>query len=233
MKTPCIVVNCKAYEKGTGRHAVELARVAVRVSRECGVTVALAVQPQDIPRVSATGVVTFAQHVDPIVFGAHTGHVLPVGVREAGAVGTLLNHSEKRLSVLSLQKSLSAARSAGLQVVVCARSPAVAQKIAPLAPDMIAVEPPELIGGDVAVSQAKPQVITQTTNSIKNIPILCGAGIKTAEDVRKALELGARGILVASGVVNAPDPAQVLKSFAHEFCEFGRCASSFSKIRKF
>ena len=42
------------------------------------------------------------------------------------------------------------------------------------------------------------------------IPVLCGAGVKTRADVEKAMELGAAGILLASGVVKAEDPGAVL-----------------------
>ncbi len=211
---PQIVVNCKAYEAGIGINAVTLAKAAFRVSKQHGVRIALAVQPQDISAVSQTGIAVLAQHVDAVGFGAFTGHVLPAGVKSAGADGTLINHSEKRLSYRLLADSIVAARSAGLFVLVCAQTPSAAVKIARLKPDAIAVEPPELIGGNVAVSQAKPEVITKTTAAVKNIPILCGAGVKTGEDVARAFELGAKGILVASGVVNAKNPARVIEDFA-------------------
>ena len=46
------------------------------------------------------------------------------------------------------------------------------------------------------------------------VKVLCGAGITSGEDVKKALELGTKGILVASGVVKAKNPRKVLEEFA-------------------
>ena len=43
-----------------------------------------------------------------------------------------------------------------------------------------------------------------------NVKVLCGAGVKTGKDIRKALELGAHGVLLASGVVKAKDKRATL-----------------------
>ncbi len=83
---------------------------------------------------------------------------------------------------------------------------------------MIAVEPPELIGTGVAVSKARPEVITTSVKRIRNVNssvlILCGAGVTTAEDVAKAIELGSQGVLVSSSVVKSKDPGRLLESMA-------------------
>ena len=74
-------------------------------------------------------------------------------------------------------------------------------------PDMIAIEPPELIGSGIPVSKANPEVVEGTVREVrkinKDVIILCGAGISKGEDVKSALELGASGVLLASGVVKA------------------------------
>jgi len=215
LKLPAIVVNCKAYENCVGEGAIRIAEACEKVSRLMKTTIAVAVETADIYHVRmASRLPVFAQHVDPDEPGAHTGAVLPEAVRKAGAAGTLLNHSEKKLTIAVLKKAIARARQAGLMTLVCAATPAEAKRIAALKPDMIAIEPPELIGGDVSVSAAKPGVITATTKAIKDIPILCGAGIKTRQDVAKAMQLGAKGILVASGITKARNPEQVLKDFA-------------------
>jgi len=41
--------------------------------------------------------------------------------------------------------------------------------------------------------------------------VLCGAGVKTGKDVKRALELGAVGVLLASGVVKSKDPKKALQ----------------------
>lgn len=83
---------------------------------------------------------------------------------------------------------------------------------------MIAVEPPELIGGDISVTTADPAVVSDTVDAVHSvdagISVLCGAGVKNGRDVAAAIRLGADGVLLASGVVKAGDPAQVLRDLA-------------------
>ncbi len=152
--------------------------------------------------------------------GSFTGHVLPEAVKEAGAVGTLINHSERRLRLADIDAAVTRAREVGLLSLVCTNNPAVSAAATALKPDMIAVEPPELIGTGIPVSKAKPEVVRGTVDLVKRINpdviILCGAGITTGEDVTAALRLGTEGVLVASGIVKAQNPYKVLLEFAKE-----------------
>jgi len=77
-----------------------------------------------------------------------------------------------------------------------------------------------LIGKGIAVSTANPAIIAGTVNEVKSIadiPVLCGAGISTPSDVKKAIELGADGVLLASAFVNSPDPVAFAKEIAAAF----------------
>jgi triosephosphate isomerase len=210
---PIVIVNFKAAEHAVGDAALTLARVCERVALEEKAAVAIAVQPTDLHSIASIvrRIPVLAQHVDPVGYGAHTGAMPAVIVKQAGAVGTLLNHSERRLKLPVLAKSIQAAHEAGLWVCACARDVNEARKIAKLNPDMIAVEPPKLIGGEVSVSTASPGVIKQATSAVKRMPVLVGAGVKSGQDVRIALKLGAKGVLVASHVTNADNPAKVLR----------------------
>jgi len=219
LKTPIIIVNFKAYREGVGEGAVKLARVAERVSAESDVCIAVAVQPTDIHRVvKETGVPVLAQHIDPVEYGSYTGHILPEAVRDAGAVGTLINHSERRVSLDFVARVVARAREVGLTTVVCADVVETCRKVAETGPDMVAIEPPELIGTGIAVSKAKPEVISGAVEAVKSVrpevSVLCGAGITSGEDVEAALRLGAEGVLVASGVVRAKNPYKALLSMA-------------------
>lgn len=209
MEFPVIIVNLKTYNRATGKRGLELAKKIESV----GTNAIICAQDSDI-RLLAENVnlPIFAQHVDDIIPGSHTGWVLPDAVKDAGAVGTLLNHSEHKLSNEEIIRRIVRADAAGLEVVVCARSPKRVQELVALGikPSAIAVEPPKLIGGDISVSAAEPEVISQSVAIANSVPVLCGAGVKTGEDVRKALELGARGVLVASGVAKADDPVAAM-----------------------
>jgi len=205
--------------EATGKKAVELAKTAEKVSLETEVCVGLAPQFADISTiVKAVSLPVFAQHVDPVAPGSFTGHILPESVKEAGATGTLINHSERRLKLADIDATITRAREVNLISVVCTNNANVSAATASLKPNMIAVEPPELIGTGIPVSKAKPEVVTGTVELVKRINpkvvILCGAGINKGEDVAAALRLGTEGVLVASGIVKAKDPSKVLLEFA-------------------
>lgn len=219
IRTPLILVNFKTYSEATGRKAVKLAKIAEKISLETEVCIGLAPQFVDIaPIASTVSIPVFAQHIDPIAPGSFTGHILPEAIRETGAVGTLINHSERRLKLADIDAIIARARESDLLSVVCANNATVSAAAAALKPSMIAVEPPELIGTGIPVSKAKPEVVLSTVDLVKrmnpDVVILCGAGITSGEDVAAALRLGTEGVLVASGVVKAKDPYKVLLEFA-------------------
>ncbi|MGQ9530965.1 MAG: triose-phosphate isomerase [Candidatus Bathycorpusculaceae bacterium] len=214
-----IIVNFKTYLEATGDRAVELAKKAEKVSRETNVFIVVAPQFADIHAVAeSVKIPVFAQHVDPIRPGSYTGHVLADSVKEAGATGTLINHSEKQLKLSEIDEILGITRGEGLVSVVCANNPNISVAAAALKPDIIAIEPPELIGTGIPVSKAKPEVVTNTIKRVREVnpkvTILCGAGISHGEDVAVALKLGTQGVLVASGIVKAKDPYKILREFA-------------------
>ena len=102
--------------------------------------------------------------------------------------------------------------------IVCVKDVAEARKYAKLNPNYIAIEPPELIGSGKAVSKEKPELITKAADAVKNAKnntkLLCGAGIVSGEDVSKAVELGSKGILVASGIIKAKNWDKIISEFA-------------------
>ncbi|MBO8173941.1 MAG: triose-phosphate isomerase [Thermococcus sp.] len=215
LKEPIIAINFKTYAQATGEGALRIAKAAEKVYKETGITIVVAPQLADLYRIAQeVEIPVFAQHIDPIKPGSHTGHVLPEAVKEAGAVGTLLNHSENRMILADLEAAIRRAEEVGLMTMVCSNNPKVSAAVAALDPDYVAVEPPELIGTGIPVSKAKPEVITDTVELVKkvnpNVKVLCGAGISTGEDVKKALELGTVGVLLASGVTKAKDPEKAI-----------------------
>ncbi|QGN06859.1 triose-phosphate isomerase [Halorhabdus sp. CBA1104] len=206
-----VLVNLKTYPCDP----VAVAEAARDVSDESGVRIGVAAQAADLKAVADTGVETWAQHVDPIEYGSNTGHTLAESVADAGAVGTLINHSEHRLKLSDIDGSVGAAKRAGLETCVCANNPAQIGAVTALQPDSVAVEPPELIGGDVSVASADPDIVTDAVEAAgavdADVDVYCGAGISTGEDVESAGDLGATGVLLASGVAKADDPRAALE----------------------
>lgn len=212
LKTPIVIVNFKAYRDGTAKNAVKLARICETVAKKTKASIAVAVQTADINAVSkAVSIPVLAQHIDFVEYGANTGSVTADCVKANGAVGTLLNHSERPLSIEEIKKTIRFAKKKRLVTVLCAPDSDTASIISLFGPDFIAVEPPELIGGYISVTSAKPEIITDIVkNVVKGVVCLVGAGVKKKKDVKKSIKLGTRGVLVASGVVKAKNPEKVL-----------------------
>ena len=222
MNTPILLINFKTYEESTGEKAVKLAKIIDKVSSEYDVEVAIAVQALDLREVvkNVKNVKVLAQHVDVNEYGGHTGKVLIDAVKKAGAVGTLVNHSEYLLEKDVIGETVRKCKEKGLITVVCAADSDKAAELANYSPDFIAVEPPELIGGDVSVSEANPDVIKDSVKkvySVKRLPVLCGAGVHTKKDIEESLKLGAKGALVASGVVKDKNPRKEVKDLLDGF----------------
>jgi triosephosphate isomerase len=214
-----IIVNFKTYSEATGKKAIQLAKKAEKASNETQVFIGVAPQFADLAAVAeAVGIPVLAQHIDPIKPGSYTGHVLAESIKEVGAVGTLINHSERQLKLSDINDAISIAHKNGLTSVVCANNPNISAAVATLKPDVIAIEPPELIGTGISVSKAKPEVVTDTIKLVRKVnptvTVLCGAGISRGDDVAVALRLGTQGVLVASGIVKAKDPYRILLEFA-------------------
>jgi triosephosphate isomerase len=210
LKTPIVIVNFKTYPEATGEKALNLAEIIYGAGKRSSASVAVAVQAVDIARIAGrVKIPVLAQHVDPIKQGRNTGWITPESVKAAGAVGTMINHSEHKLPIDKIALVVERAKEIGLSTVACAADAEESRKIASMAPEVIAVEPPELIGTGIPVSKARPEVVIGSVRTVKDIDpeikVLCGAGITSGEDVAKALELGAEGVLVASGVVCAKD----------------------------
>ena len=210
---PIIIINFKTYEEATGERAVRLAKICGRVAAKFEKRIIVSPQFTDIYRISREAskwTPVFAQHIDDGI-GKFTGSVSPLAVKQAGAVGTLLNHSERRLTVPEIGKRVKAAKAHGLMSLVFADSVEESVKIEAFAPEMIAYEPPELVGTGISVSTARPGAVTEFVSKVTpRVRRLVGAGITKPVDVKKALELGADGWGVSSAFTKASDPERVL-----------------------
>jgi len=219
IKLPVLFVNFKTYEEATGKNAIKLAMLCESVAKKQNASIVLVVQAVDLRAVAeAVSLPVFAQHVDAISFGANTGRILPEAIKEAGAIGSVINHAELKQPNDAIQKAIARCHEAGLLVMACAETNERAIQLAAFAPDFIAVEPPELIGGNISVSTAKPELITDSVKSIKginpSINVITGAGVKTAGDVSKAIMFGTVGVFVASGIIKAKDQNAALLDLA-------------------
>lgn len=215
MNTPIVILNYKTYLESSGENALELARALKSASEESGITMVAAPQAADIYRIQdQISLPIFAQHIDPITPGGHTGSNLIETLIEAGISGSLINHSENRMKLADIDEVIQLCKQNDIESCVCTNNIATSKAIATFSPDAVAVEPPELIGTGIPISQAQPEVVEDSVKGVKSInkkiKVLCGAGISTGDDMKAAMDLGADGVLLASGIVKAENPKEAL-----------------------
>lgn len=213
MKDTLIVVNFKTYQEAHGVAAEELAMIMQDI--ETDARMVAVVSAFDLSSVAsiAPNLEVWTQHLDPINFGSNTGWLHPQTAIHRGAKGTLINHAEHKVSIEHIAMILDSVPE-NFTVCACAADIDEARALSALEPNYVAVEPPELIGGDISVTTADPEIVSGTANAIreisKNVGILCGAGVKNGDDVLAAINLGTSGVLLASGITKVSDPRMAL-----------------------
>lgn len=214
-----LLINFKTYPQAIGPNALKLTHELLGVARRFPhVKVGFAPPALDLAEVAEhTQAQIWAQHVDLAGVGQFTGFLSPKDAKAAGAWGTFLNHSEHPLDNETTRKTASWAKDSGLKVLIFARDPLHVAQFSKLAPDFIAYEPPELIGGRISVTTAKPQIIEAAVKESSHIPLLVGAGVHEGKDVEVAVRLGAKGVVVSSAIVTARNPRGVLEEMLKAF----------------
>ena len=217
MKLPLLLINFKCFV--SGKKALNLARICDEIAKKFKLNIAVAPQFTDIAEIARkVEIPVFAQHVDAVEEGTFTGHISAKALRQSGAAGAIINHSERKLELKEIEKCVEIAKKNKLITVCCSSSLEEGKEIAKFKPDFLAYEDPFLIGTRRAISRVKPDSVKEFVEVIRNlepeVKVLCGAGISSGKDVKKALELGTAGVLVASSVVKAKNPRKVLVEFS-------------------
>jgi len=202
---PTIIINLKTYKQGAS--ALKLAKIIEKVNPK----IIIGVQPTNISTITKkTNLQVFSQHTDPQETGRNTGYILPEAIKANGAKGTFLNHSEHRLDLKTIKETVKRCKALKLKTAIFAKDLTQAMKIKKLKPNYLIIEPPELVAGKISISKAKPKLIEEIKKKLK-YDFLVGAGIKTNEDVKVAMTLGANGIAISSAITKAKNPVKKLK----------------------
>lgn len=232
MKDFKIFVNFKTYSQGTGEKALELAKICQEVSA-FAVQIIPVVQAVDVFKVKqAVDIPVWMQHVDSQLQGQFTGWTNLEAVIEAGASGTLLNHSEHSIPPGTVKHVLDRVKSSILRLrpvpdgtglrsgqefkvqnfetMICCKTLGQMERLVKLKPNYIGYEISELIGGKVSITDYNPKAIKHAVEICGKIPLIIGAGIHKPEDLRKAKDLGSAGVLISSAIVLADSPKQKL-----------------------
>ena len=153
-----------------------------------------------------------ATYMDTLRPGRGCADILPEGLKAAGAVGVMINHCEKPMSLPQMKKTIDRARELDFLVFACADTLDEAKAIAQLHPDIINPEPSEIIGGGKGASP-----MAYVRDSIKvikeidpNIMVEQAAGITCGQEVYDFIMAGSEAAGAASGIMNAADPIAMI-----------------------
>ncbi len=212
------IINCKNYEEIAGSKIDKFVKIAEKISKKYKVKIAIAPPQHLLSKVSKSSLIILAQHLDNSKVGSTTGYMIPELVKKSNINGSIINHSEHRIPKKDIKELIDKLKKLKMISVLCVKNVAEVKKYIKLNPDYIAIEPPELIGSGKAVSKEKPELITNAARAVKaaknKTKLLCGAGIVSGDDVEKAIQLGSKGILVASGIVKSKNWNKAIEDFA-------------------
>ena len=192
-----------------GERMLRLAKAVDEIAAEYDLDVIITPQYADIRMIAenTSHIHVYAQHMDYLRPGRGLGSVLPESIKEAGAVGVMLNHAEKKLTLDEIEKTIARADEVGLATIVCADSVQEIEAVAKLSPNLIVAEPTELIGTGVTSDMG---YVRDTIEAVRRIDpdlmVLQGAGISTPDDVARVIRAGALATGCTSGVMRAADP---------------------------
>jgi len=203
-----IVINFKTYKLGKG--AVKLAKVVEKYLPKAVV----AVSPFDIKDVVENSrLKVYVEHMDYFEKGRATGFIIPEDVKDAGAKGSLLNHSEHRITEHTIERTMKRAKKVGLKIILCVDSIKQAKRLKGLKPYAMAFEDAELVGSGKSIIKYRQKEVKKFVKVLEGSRIvpLCGAGIHSKEDVVAAKELGCKGVLIASAIAHSKKPRKFLR----------------------
>lgn len=212
------IINCKNYDEVAGEKIIKLAKLSERISKKYKIPIAIAPPHHLIPLITKFRITILTQHLDDKKVGSTTGFMVPEIVKKSKIDGSIINHSEHRITEKEIKSLVKRLKKLKLKTVICVKNVSEAKRYAKLNPTYIAIEPPELIGTGRAISTERPQLITNAVDAVRSAKnstkLLCGAGIVSGDDVAHAKELGSKGILVASGIVKAKNWEKIIGEFS-------------------
>jgi len=210
-----VIINLKHYRVSSGPETEKFLVKFVPFEDSYDIRLIFALNPIDLRLAQQFPELEFyAQHIDPVNYGPYTGHISSNSLVDLGITGSLLNHSEKRVHPQEIRETVLMAHDNGLEIALCCENLQETKNFKDFGTTYVAYEPPELIGGNISVSTANPNVIQEVVSEYAGTrsTVLVGAGIKSHADYENSIRLGAGGVLIASGIVLAKSPYDSLLS---------------------
>ena len=212
-----IFLALKTYKQSTGDQVIGLLSSVKKIIAETNVPIIAVAQATDIYRIrKELDIEVWAQHVDPIDPGKNTGWISPYSVKEAGATGVLINHSEHKVKEEVIIETIKKARQYNLKIILIGQTVEMIKKFDSFDIDFLSFEKEDLIASPISMIDQQEETIKSLVKIVKN-PLIIGAGINDGEDTRKSKATGAVGVLMATYFVTAPDPEKKLRELAEGF----------------
>lgn len=201
-----------------GERMLKLAKAIDRIAYKYDLDVIVTPQYTDLRLIAENTeyIHVYAQHMDYLRPGRGLGSILPEAVKDAGAVGVMLNHAEKKLTPDEIKATIIRADEVGLATIVCADTVDEIKQVAKMSPNLIVAEPTDLIGTGVASDMGYVKDTIEAVRRINpDIMVLQGAGISGPDDVARVIRAGALATGCTSGVMKAPDPEAAAEEMLH------------------
>jgi len=209
-----IIINFKNYK--AGKDVLALAKRIEKFSPKA----ICSVPTINIAEISKnTKLKLIAEHADSYWGERGTGYIVIESLKKEGVIGSLINHSEHKIKIEEIKNLIQRLKINKMKSIVCAGDIDSAWIIKSLNPDHIAFEDPDLIASGKSITSYNPQGVrdfVEMMKGSKSIPI-CGAGISTIDDVKEAIKLGCKGVLISSAIANSKNPDKILKEIS-KFC---------------
>jgi triosephosphate isomerase (TIM) len=214
-----ILINFKIYKETFGDKAIELAKIVKEIGDKHKIRTVVATSALDALRVQReTGAEVWLQNVDEFNEGRHSGWISAEQALEMGIKGSLLNHSEHKISKGKIAKIIKQ-KPDGFEIMCCVASIGqIREWTNKLKPEWILYEPPELIASkDKSVATENPEIIKAAVEALSGVNLLVGAGVKSKDDVQISLKMGAKGVGLSSAYVLSDNPKALLEEIASGF----------------
>ena len=212
-----IFLALKTYKETTSNEGIKKLSSVKKVSEEFNIPIIAVAQATEIYRIKKElDIEVWAQHVDPIDPEKNTGWISPYSVKEAGATGVLINHSEHKVKEEVIIETIKKARQYNLKTLLIGQTVEMVKRFDSYDIDYLSFEKEDLIASTISMIDQQEETIKSLVKTIKH-PLIIGAGINDGEDARKSKAAGAAGILMATYFIQASDPEQKLKELAEGF----------------
>lgn len=212
-----LIINFKSFHLYKGSNCIKLAKEIEQISKQNSFPIAICPPIHCLSTIiNEVDLPTFSQVVDPLLKGNFTAKMPIETLVDSGATGILLS-DDLSMSLKDSEFILRTARTLKLLTVFISTNVAISAAVSKLDPHGIAFSPPDYASDGTTVASS---TLDPIENHIRRIKIensrvfpICGAGIKTSADIKKAIELGSHGIMLDDQFLQSSDREKRISEF--------------------